>query len=80
MWGRQGYNPVLKKKPYPTNMAGDSFVNPAGAKVFSTIDKSHTYHQTELDEKAKELVTINEKRVLLQYNRLIYGIHPASGK
>ena len=49
----------------------------AGGKVFTKLDMSQAYLQLPLDEKSKELVTINTHKGLFQYNRLPFGVSSA---
>ena len=45
-----------------------------GGRIFSKLDMSQAHLQLPLDEKSKELVTINTHKGLFQYNRLLFGV------
>ena len=48
-------------------------------KKFTKLDLSQAYQQLELDEKLRELLTINNQLVLHRPKRLQFGIHSATG-
>ena len=48
----------------------------SGGKIFTNLDMSQAYLQLQLDDKSKELVTINTHKGLFQYNRLPFGVSP----
>ncbi|XP_033127481.1 uncharacterized protein K02A2.6-like, partial [Anneissia japonica] len=50
----------------------------AGKRVFTKLDLSHAYAQLNLDEQSKSYVTINTHKGLYSYNKLPYGVKPAS--
>ena len=50
----------------------------SGGKIFTKLDMSQAYLQLQLDDKSKELVTINTHKGLFQYNRLPFGVASAT--
>ena len=53
------------------------FTKMANKNCFAKIDCSAAYWQVELDNKSKEITTINTPNGLYQFNRLPYGIKTA---
>ena len=70
-------NPALQVEKYPLPKPDDLFATLAGGKKFSKIDLTSAYQQMSLDEKSRELVTINTHKGLYQYTRLPFGIASA---
>ncbi|UYV64414.1 K02A2.6-like [Cordylochernes scorpioides] len=52
--------------------------NLGGNKIFTKLDLSSAYHQIEMDEASKNLLVVSTHRGLYRYNRLPFGISPAS--
>lgn len=52
-------NPVLEAEQYPLPHIDDLFTCLAGGKKFSKIDLKQAYLQMHVDEKSRELLTIN---------------------
>lgn len=69
-----GLNDALETHQYPLPIPEDLFARLNGGTVFSKIDLSDAYLQVEMDDKCKELLTINTQRGLYQYNRLPFGV------
>ena len=67
-------NPVLLTEQYPLPHIEDIFANLAGGKHFSKLDVRQAYHQMEVTEASKKLLTINTNKGLFRYNRLVFGI------
>lgn len=74
-----GLNAVLEPHQYPLPLPEDIFATLAGGRIFSKIDCADAYLQVLVDEKSKQLLTINTHRGLYQYNRLCFGIKSAPG-
>ena len=68
---------MLHRHPLPT--MDDVFTKLNGGTVFSQIDFAEAYHQVEVTEKGKELLTINTHKGLFRYNRLPFGVKSAPG-
>jgi len=66
-------NQAAKAGTYPLPKVEDLFATMSGGKIFTKLDTSQAYLQLQLDEKSKELVTINTHKGLFQYNRLPFG-------
>ena len=79
MWRLQTVNKAAKVDPRPIPKTRDLFAKVAGAKKFSILDLSQTYHQVQLDEQSRKYVVIYTHIGLIQYNRLPYGIASATG-
>lgn len=73
-----GLNAVLKPHHYPVQTPENIFASLAGASIFSKIDLSDAYLQLEMDDRSKQLLTINTHRGLFTFNRLCPGVKPAS--
>ncbi|KAA3675726.1 uncharacterized protein DEA37_0006214 [Paragonimus westermani] len=69
-----GLNNALETHQYPLPIPEDLFARLNGGTVFSKIDLSDAYLQVEVEDKCKELLTINTHRGLYQYNRLPFGV------
>ena len=70
-------NPMLEVDKYPLPKPDDLFATLAGGKLFTKIDLTHAYQQMSLDEKSRELVTVNTHKGLYRYKRLPFGIASA---
>ena len=64
---------------YPIPNTVDQFATLHGGQKFTKLDLSQAYQQLELDEAARELLTINTHRGLYRPRRLQFGIHSATG-
>eukprot|EP00096_Caligus_rogercresseyi_P008108 TRINITY_DN2646_c0_g2_i2.p1 TRINITY_DN2646_c0_g2~~TRINITY_DN2646_c0_g2_i2.p1 ORF type:complete len:1290 (-),score=97.72 TRINITY_DN2646_c0_g2_i2:320-4189(-) len=73
----QTISPVINKLLYPLPHPEELFSGLAGASYFSKLDFSHCYEQYEVEERSKELLTINTPIGLLRYNVLPYGLASA---
>ena len=71
-------NPQLNVDVYPQPRREELFAKLAGGKKFSKIDLSNAYLQMEVDDESKEILTINTSKGLFRFNRLPYGVSPAS--
>ena len=71
-------NPAIETEVYPTPSNEEIFTKMQGGTRFSKIDLRQAYLQLELDEESKELLVVNTSKGLLQYQRMPYGIKPAS--
>ncbi|XP_055523196.1 uncharacterized protein K02A2.6-like [Wyeomyia smithii] len=74
-----GLNDALEPHQYPLPLPQDIFAKLAKCKVFSQIDLSDAFLQVEVDERSRELLTINTHRGLYRYNRLTPGVKAAPG-
>ncbi|XP_041376823.1 uncharacterized protein K02A2.6-like [Gigantopelta aegis] len=70
-------NPVLEVDQYPLPRIEDIFASLAGGQRFSKIDLRQAYLQMEVDEKSRDLLTVNTEKGLYRFNRLVYGIASA---
>ena len=70
-------NQASKVDTYPLPRVEELFAAMSNGKVFTKLDMSQAYLQLPLDDKSKELVTINTHRGLFQYNRLPFGVSSA---
>lgn len=70
-------NQASKVDTYPLPRVEDLFTAMSDGKVFSKLDMSQAYLQLPLDDKSKELVTINTHKGLFKYNRLPFGVSSA---
>ena len=68
------FNPVLLTEQYPLSRREDIFVNLAGCKHFSKLDLRQAYHQMEVTEASKKFLTINSRKGLFRYSRLVFAI------
>nr|XP_049467006.1 uncharacterized protein K02A2.6-like [Anopheles coluzzii] len=74
-----GLNNALMAHQYPLPLPEDIFASLQSCCVFSQIDLSDAFLQVEVDEKCRELLTVNTHRGLYRYNRLPLGIKAAPG-
>ena len=70
-------NPVLQVDQYPLPKPDDLFTTLVGGQKFTKMDLKQAYQQMQLEEEAKELVTINTHKGLYRFNRLPFGIASA---
>jgi len=70
-------NPVLQVDKYPLPKPDDLFATLVGGQSFTKLDLRQAYQQMELEDEAKELVTINTHQGLYQFNRLPFGVASA---
>ncbi|XP_054746122.1 uncharacterized protein K02A2.6-like [Anastrepha obliqua] len=69
-----GLNDALETYQYPLSLPEDIFAKLNNATVFSHIDLSDAFLQVEVDDSAKELLTINTHMGLFRYNRMVFGV------
>ena len=74
-----GLNDALMLHQHPLPTADDVFTKLNGGTTFTQIDFADAYLQIEVDDEAKEILTINTHRGLFRYNRLPFGIKSAPG-
>uniref|UniRef100_A0A7I4Y6B5 RNA-directed DNA polymerase n=1 Tax=Haemonchus contortus TaxID=6289 RepID=A0A7I4Y6B5_HAECO len=74
-----GLNDALMLHQHPLPTPDDVFTKLNGGTTFTQIDFADAYLQIEVDDEAKELLTINTHRGLLRYNRLPFGVKSAPG-
>ena len=72
-------NKFVKQVPVKNSNVNDMFVKLGNNRVYSHIDLEHEYLQLKLDEKSKDLTTINTQLGLFRYERLPYGISASPG-
>jgi len=72
-------NPQLKVDRYPVSRVSDVAKKLSKGTVFTKIDLSHAYQQIELDEKSRDIVTVNTHKGLFRPKRLKDGIASAPG-
>ena len=70
-------NPSLEVDQYPLPKPDDLFTTLAGGKRFTKIDLTQAYQQMALDDRSRELVTINTHKELYRYTRLPFGVASA---
>ena len=70
-------NKAAKVDAYPLPRVEELFTALSGGKYFTKLDMSQAYLQLQLDEQARELVTINTYHGLYQYTRLPFGVSVA---
>ena len=75
-----GVNPKICADSYPLPSLETAFCELAGMSHFATIDLANAYNQLELDEAAREILTINTPIGLLRWTRLPYGVKTASAQ
>nr|CDJ98010.1 RNA-directed DNA polymerase (reverse transcriptase) domain containing protein [Haemonchus contortus] len=74
-----GLNDALMLHQHPLPTPDDVFAKLNGGTAFTRIDFADAYLQIEVEDEAKELLTINTHRGLLRYNRLPFGVKSAPG-
>ena len=70
-------NPVLDVDQYPLPNIEDIFATLSGGAYFSKLDLSNAYQQLELEEDAKDVLTINTHKGLFRIERLNFGVSSA---
>ena len=75
---KQTVNPNIESEIYPTPSNDEISTKMQGGEKFSKIDLRQAYLQLELDDEAKNIMVINTNKGLMQYQRMPYGIKPAS--
>lgn len=63
---------------YPLPRIDDVFNSLQGGAQYSKLDLEGAYHQFELDDESREMVTISTHRGVFTMNRLPFGIKPAT--
>ncbi|UYV61734.1 K02A2.6-like [Cordylochernes scorpioides] len=71
-------NNCIEDEKYPLPTIETMLGNLGGNKNFTKLDLSSAYHQIEMDEASKNLLVVSTHRGLYRYNRLPFGISPAS--
>ncbi|UYV84910.1 K02A2.6-like [Cordylochernes scorpioides] len=71
-------NNCIEDEKYPLPTIETILGNLGGNKIFTKLDLSSAYHQIEMDEASKNLLVVSTHRGLYRYNRLPFGISPAS--
>ena len=71
-------NGEVMDEDYPIPDMATIFLNLHGASYFGKIDLSEAYYQIELDEKAKDICTINTSQGLFKMCRLPQGLKISS--
>ncbi|PIO61230.1 hypothetical protein TELCIR_17254 [Teladorsagia circumcincta] len=74
-----GLNEALMLHQHPLPTSDDVLTKLNGGTTFTQIDLADAYLQVEVDDEAKEVLTINTHRGLLRYNRLPFGVKSAPG-
>ncbi|PIO61946.1 reverse transcriptase [Teladorsagia circumcincta] len=76
-----GLNDALQLHQHPLPTAEEVFTRVNGGQIFSQIDlaDAYLYMQVEVEEKSKEMLTINTHKGLYRYNRLPFGVKSAPG-
>ncbi|PAA81730.1 hypothetical protein BOX15_Mlig033926g4 [Macrostomum lignano] len=75
-----GVNPKICADSYPLPNIESAFCALAGMTHFATVDLTNAYNQIELDENAREVLTINTPIGLLRWTRMPYGVKTASAQ
>ena len=70
-------NKAAKVDSYPLPHIEDLFATLGKGKTYTKLDLAHAYQQIELDDKSKELATINTQKGLYRYCRLPFGVSSA---
>ncbi|KAK2702188.1 hypothetical protein QYM36_019198 [Artemia franciscana] len=67
-------NAIPENNEYPMPTTEEIFVNLQGGRNFSKLDLNGAYLKIELDDKSKDLVTVNTPLGLYRYKCLPFGI------
>ena len=78
MDGSKTVNPHITTHHYPLPLIEELITNKSGAKVFALIDLRGAYQQLVVSESTKKLLVINTHKGLYAFNRLPFGVKPAS--
>ena len=70
-------NPMLDVDQYPLPNIEDIFATLSGGVYFSKLDLSNAYQQSELEEDAKNVLTINTHKWLFRIEILNFGVSSA---
>ena len=71
-------NCAIQKVHYLLSIAADISQALNGCKFFSKLDSSQAYHQLELDERSRYIITFSTHVSLYRYKRLNYGTNAAA--
>lgn len=74
-----GLNDALEPHQYPLPLPEAIFATLSAGKIFSQLDFADAYLQISVDERSRQLLTINTHRGLFEYNALPFGIKSAPG-
>ncbi|XP_014680941.1 PREDICTED: uncharacterized protein K02A2.6-like [Priapulus caudatus] len=72
-------NLVLRPDKHPMPRIEDVFAKLAAGEKFTKLNLKNAYLHLEMDDKSKDLLTINTYKGLYRVNRLQYGLKPATG-
>ena len=67
-------NPRIEKNNYPLPLIDEIIAKIGHGKIFTVLDLKNAFLQLKVNEKSKELLTINTHKGLFRYNRLPFGI------
>lgn len=73
-----GLNQALEVQKYPLPTHDELFAKLNGGQRFTTLDLSDAYLSIPMDETSKKLMVINTCFGLFRYNRLCFGVAPAT--
>ena len=71
-------NPKICSDSYPLPSTETAFCELANMSYFAKIDLRNAYNQIQIDEKSREILTINTPIGLLRWTRLPFGVKTAS--
>ncbi|XP_061400453.1 uncharacterized protein K02A2.6-like, partial [Musca vetustissima] len=74
-----GLNIAIEPNQYPLPTPEEIFAECHNCTVFTHLDLSDAYLQTEVDDDSKELLTVNTHKGLFKFNRLPPGVKCAPG-
>ena len=78
-----GYSSTINKQiesdVYPLPTLEDVISKIGNGECFTKLDLKQAFHQFELTKGSRKYTTINTTKGLYQYNRLVFGIPPATG-